>query len=170
MASYLSYQLAQEPQVGQSPLIHEISRSHTTTQHSRQDSSRRVISSSQRPLPDNTQHSQQRDIHAPVGIRTHNCSRRSATHLHLRPRSHWDRHRASYIEDSSSQIDRLGQGCTNPGHQVTVATIFRKASPNIHGSSVWNLLLLTLLAPREVASRFMENFCTPALGYRVDYI
>ena len=36
-------------------LIHEVYRSHTTTQHSRQDSSGRVISSSQRPLPHNTQ-------------------------------------------------------------------------------------------------------------------
>ena len=34
--------------------ILDVSRSHTTTQHSRQDSSGRVISSSQRPLPDNT--------------------------------------------------------------------------------------------------------------------
>jgi len=33
-----------------------------------------VISSSQRPLPDNTQHSQQTNIHAPGGIRTHNLS------------------------------------------------------------------------------------------------
>ena len=32
----------------------DVSRSHTTTQHSWQDSSGRVISSSQRPLPDNT--------------------------------------------------------------------------------------------------------------------
>jgi hypothetical protein len=45
-------------------------RSHTVTHHSRQDFSERVISSSQRPLPDNTQHSQQRDIHAPVGFET----------------------------------------------------------------------------------------------------
>ena len=37
--------------------IPDVSRSHTTTQHSRQDSSGRVISSSQRPLPDNTRHS-----------------------------------------------------------------------------------------------------------------
>jgi len=29
-----------------------------------------VISSSQRPLPDNTQHSQQTDSHAPVGFET----------------------------------------------------------------------------------------------------
>jgi hypothetical protein len=30
-----------------------------------------VIRSSQRPLPDNTQHSQQTNIHAPGGIRSH---------------------------------------------------------------------------------------------------
>ena len=69
-------------------LIHEISRSHTTTHHSRPG---RVISPSQRPLPDNTQHSQQTDIHAPGGIRTHNLSRRAAADLRLRPRGHWDR-------------------------------------------------------------------------------
>ena len=57
--------LAQRSPVGQGLLIHEVSRSHTTTHHSRQDSSGRVISSSQRPLPDNTQHSQQTNIHAP---------------------------------------------------------------------------------------------------------
>jgi hypothetical protein len=40
--------------VGHGLLIHEVSRSHTTTHHSRQDSSG-LLSSSQRPLPDNTQ-------------------------------------------------------------------------------------------------------------------
>ena len=51
-----------------------------------------MISSSQRPLHDNTQHSQQTNIHVPGGIRTHNLSRRAAAHLRLRPRGHWDRH------------------------------------------------------------------------------
>ena len=37
-----------------------------------------MISSSQRPLPDNTRHSQQTNIHAPGGIRTHDLSRRAA--------------------------------------------------------------------------------------------
>jgi len=55
--------------------ILDISRSYTTTHHSRKDSSGRVISSSQRPLPDNTRHSQQTNIHAPGGIRTHDFSR-----------------------------------------------------------------------------------------------
>ena len=59
--------------------------------NSRQDSSGRVISSSQRPLPDNAQHSQQTNIHAPSGIRTHNLSRRAAEVLCLRPHGHWDR-------------------------------------------------------------------------------
>ena len=40
---------------------------HPTTHHSRQDFSGRVISLSQRPLPDNTQHSQQTSM-LPVGF------------------------------------------------------------------------------------------------------
>ena len=38
----------------------------------------KVISSSQRPLPEKTRHSQQKNIHAPGGIRTHDLSRRAA--------------------------------------------------------------------------------------------
>jgi hypothetical protein len=40
---------------------------------------------------DNTQHSQETDIHAPGGIRTHNPSNRAALDPRLRPRDHWDR-------------------------------------------------------------------------------
>ena len=50
-----------------------------------------MINSSQRPLPDHTQHSQQTYIHAPGGIRTHNLSRRAAVDPCLRPRGHCDR-------------------------------------------------------------------------------
>ena len=67
----------------------------TTTHHSLKDSSGRVISASQRPLPDNTQHSQETDIHAPGGTGTHNLSRRAAVELCIRPRSHWERHNHS---------------------------------------------------------------------------
>jgi hypothetical protein len=56
--------LAQQPRVGQR-LIQKVSRSHTTKHHIQWDSSGRVISSSQRPLSDNTQHSHQTNIHAP---------------------------------------------------------------------------------------------------------
>jgi len=92
IALFVCLFLARQPPVGQGLLIHEISRSHTTTHHSRYDSSRWVISSSQRPLQDNTQHSQQTNIHASGGIRTHNPSSRAAASLSLRPRGHWDRH------------------------------------------------------------------------------
>jgi len=51
--------VALRPNAGHGLLFHEVSRSHTTTHHSQQDSSGRVVSASQRPLPDNTQHSQQ---------------------------------------------------------------------------------------------------------------
>jgi len=84
--------LAQQPPLGQSLLIHEVSRSHTTTDHIRSDSSGRVISSSHRLLPDNTQQRQHTNIHALGGTRTHSLSRRAATDLCLRPRSHWDQH------------------------------------------------------------------------------
>ena len=83
--------LAQKSPVGQGLLITEVSRSQTTTHYIRLDSSGRVISSSQRPLPYNTQSSQQTNIHDPDGFRTHNLGRRTAAELHLRPRGHWDR-------------------------------------------------------------------------------
>jgi len=65
---------------------------HTQTHHIRWDSSGRVISPSQKHLPDITQHSQQTDIHAPGEIRTHNPRKRTAADRRLRPRGHWDRH------------------------------------------------------------------------------
>ena len=84
--------MALQPSAGHGLLIlDEISRSHTTTHHSRQDSSGRVISPSLRPLPDKTQHSQQKNIHAPGGIRTHNLRSRAAADPRLRQRGHWDR-------------------------------------------------------------------------------
>ena len=88
---YFFLPMALRPNVGHGLLIHEVSRSHTTTHHIRYDSSGRVISSSQRPLLDSTQQSQQTNIHAPGGIRTHNLSRRAAVDLRLTPRGHWDR-------------------------------------------------------------------------------
>ena len=60
--------LAQQPPVGQGTFIHEVSTSHTTTHHRRYDSSGRGISSSQRSLPDNTQHSHRSTSMPPVGF------------------------------------------------------------------------------------------------------
>jgi hypothetical protein len=50
------------------------------------------LSMTQKPLPDNTHHSQQTNIHSPCGIRTRNLNNRAATNPHFRLRCHWDRH------------------------------------------------------------------------------
>jgi hypothetical protein len=55
---FFSFFLAQLSPVGHGLLIHELSRLHTTTHHTRKDSSGRVISVKQRLLPHNTQYSQ----------------------------------------------------------------------------------------------------------------
>jgi len=55
----------------------------TQTHHTWYDSSGRVTSPTQRPLPDNTQHSQETDIHTPSGIRTHIPSKRAANEIGL---------------------------------------------------------------------------------------
>jgi hypothetical protein len=81
--------LARQPPVGHG-LIHEVSRLHIPTHHSRYDSSGRVISSSQRTLPENTQLSQQTYVYSTGGIPTHNPSTRTAAYLRIRPSGHWD--------------------------------------------------------------------------------
>ena len=75
----------QQPPVGQSLLIHEISRSHTMTHHIRQ------VSPFTSDPPDTETPTWQHttDNHAPGGIRTHNPSRRAAAELRLRQCSHW---------------------------------------------------------------------------------
>jgi hypothetical protein len=71
--------VAQQPLVGQGLPLSRL-QDHTQTHHNRYDSSGRVISPKNRPLPDNTQHSQEKDIHAPRGTRTDDPSERPQTH------------------------------------------------------------------------------------------
>jgi hypothetical protein len=47
-------------------------------------------------LSDNTQHTQQTDLHVPGGIPTHNLSRRAAADPLLRPRGQWNRQKRHY--------------------------------------------------------------------------
>ena len=82
-----------------------------------------MISSSQRPLPDNTQHSQQTNIHAPGGIRTHDLSRRAAADLRLRPRGHWDLQGniIDFVEhDFPCKYDTIEQHQPRPGKDKLV--------------------------------------------------
>jgi len=75
--------MVQQPQWARASLsrLYDHTRSHIT----RQNSSGRLITLTQRPPPDNTQHSQQTDTHAPGVIRTHNPSERPATDPRLWP-------------------------------------------------------------------------------------
>ena len=59
LSFFLSFPAALRPNAGQDLHILEFYNLHTMTHHSLQDSSGRVISISQRPLPDKTQHSRQ---------------------------------------------------------------------------------------------------------------
>ena len=70
-----------------------------------------MISSSQRPLPDNTQHSQQTNTHAPGGIRTHDLSRRAAADLRLRPRGHWDRRAYGLVSNNYHCTSQYVSSC-----------------------------------------------------------
>jgi hypothetical protein len=45
----------------------------------------------QRSLPDNTQHSQEKNVHGPIGIRPRDPSKRAAADPRRRLRGHWDR-------------------------------------------------------------------------------
>ena len=77
------FTMAPQPQWARVFLLSRI-HGHTQTQHTRQDYSERVISPTQGPLLHSTQHSQERDINTPGGIRTHNSSNRAAADPRLR--------------------------------------------------------------------------------------
>jgi len=61
------------------------------THHIWLDSSGRVISPTQRPVRNNTQHSQETNFHASGGVWTRNASNAQTAKPRLRPRSYWDR-------------------------------------------------------------------------------
>jgi hypothetical protein len=54
------------------------------------------------------------------------------------------------VENIAHEFVLWTQGCTNPERQIAVAPKFCAVAPNICGSSVWNLLLVTLLASRNL--------------------
>ena len=77
-----------------------------------------MISSSQRPLPDNTQHSQQAEICDPGGIQIHNPCRRAAADLRFRPRGHWDRPLLCRI---SSTVYHIHKWLASGGRQGSIS-------------------------------------------------
>jgi len=96
---------------------------HTQTHHSWQDSSGRVITPTQRSVPDNTQHSQETNIHAVSRIRTHNSSKRAAADPRLRPRGYRFGLKSTYKYTLLETFVRFVHPCfilyTDEGHKVT---------------------------------------------------
>jgi hypothetical protein len=83
--------MSQQPLLGQGLLITDASRSQSDTPYSVVGLLWTSDQSYIETLPDNTQHSQETDIHAPGGIRIRNPSKRAAADPRLRPRGHCDR-------------------------------------------------------------------------------
>ena len=70
---HFSFQRRSSPQWAKTSSLSRV-HDHTQTPHTRQASPGRGISPMRRPLPDDTEHSQETKIHVPGGIRTHNSS------------------------------------------------------------------------------------------------
>jgi hypothetical protein len=62
--------------------------------------------------------------------------------------------------ESIHKLD-LNQGCTNPEHQVDRANTLCTLTPNICGSSLWNLLHVTPLGP-VILRWFLDFLNIPA--------
>jgi len=77
--------MAQQSPVGQGLLNIEALRSHPDTPHSV------GLLWTKETLPENTQLSQETDIHAAGGIRRQNPSKKGVADPRIRPRGHWDR-------------------------------------------------------------------------------
>ena len=75
---------------------YQASLSHSDTQHTRWDSSGRMIGPPLRLLPDNTQHTKATDNHNPDGILTLNLNMRAAAGPRLRSRAYWHRQQLTY--------------------------------------------------------------------------
>ena len=113
--------------MGQGLLIIEDSRSHSVRHTTLGRTPLYEWSDTQRPLPDNTQNSQETNNHAPGGIRTHNPSKRAAADPRLRPRGHWDRQNVLYNTNNKRRGKALSGNVLSPisTDQQYLATQFK---------------------------------------------
>ena len=88
--------MTQQPLAGQGLHV-ESSRSHSDTAHS-------VGFLWTSDQPDNTQHWQQTDIHAPGGIQTRNSSKRTAAGPRLRQRGHYNEWATTFYNHPNSEL------------------------------------------------------------------
>ena len=98
------------------------------------------MSSSHRPLSDNTQHSQQTDVHVQDGIRTHNLSRRVAAYPRLGQRG--DR---PNVHNTNSNSRNSKRQCS----------LFSKKNPFIRIFCVSGWIAI----PSNILDRWSSNIC-----------
>ena len=65
------------------------------------------MSPTQRPLLENTQHSQETDIQVPGGIQSRNPSKRRAEDPCFIPRGHWDRCNTPLVKHNANEVREL---------------------------------------------------------------
>ena len=67
------------------------------------------------------------------------------------------------VLSSFIKFDSFNEGCTNPGCQVARTTKFCSVAPKIFESSVWNLLHVTVRAPKIMSwlQDFFWKICAP---------
>ena len=97
--------MVQQPLVGQGLLSIEASRSHPVRHTTLGRTPLDEWPARRRDLYLPTQHSQETDIQAAGGIRTHNPSKPAAADPRLRPRGHWDRAINNYTMDKVKKKD-----------------------------------------------------------------
>jgi len=103
------------------------------THYTAQGSYGRVISSTQRPLSDNTQQSQKRDTHGTGGIRTRNPSKRAAADSRRRRRGYLVRIFKYYrrsgdripMETRYSALVQTGHGAHSPSYKMGTVSLLR---------------------------------------------
>jgi hypothetical protein len=103
-----------------------------------------VINPSQTPLPDNTQHSQQTNIHATGGIRIHNLSRRAAEDLRLRTRGHWERQNDGIVGAISKYEYLLNPETKRPFGKSSRKWIINHRADLKHFGRVYVVLIITV--------------------------
>jgi hypothetical protein len=105
--------MGHQPLVGQDLLIVEASRSHSDTPHSVRLFWTSDQSVAETCLPDNTQHSQETDIHIPGGIRTENPNKRAAAdpRLHRSSSIHASDRAPTWIVPTLQMVTQMHTAC-----------------------------------------------------------
>ena len=116
-----------------------------------------MIISTQRPLRDNTQRSQETDIRAFGGIRTRSASKGEAADLRLRPRDRWDQEINRKYSKYIVRIQAVQSCATHLNECISFCTY---ASPFIY-LFVYLCMYLFIYLFIRVRTRVVTSFCLP---------